>query len=164
MGVVDKVGSGILGKLVKGKRVTVINSAGGNWAEYAVIPAKQARPVASDIPDDQVASFFVNPASVLAMVRHVLKVPKGEWLLQSAAGSALGKMIIRLCKEDGIRTINAVRRREAMAELKELGVAERPFGVIRPPHRRECGIAGLGKFADRRSKGVLAGEDGVEQR
>ncbi len=121
VGVVDKVGSGLLGKLVKGKRVTVINSAGGNWAEYAVIPAKQARPVASDIPDDQVASFFVNPATVLAMVRHVLRVPKGEWLLQSAGGSALGKMVIRLCKEDGIPTISTVRRPEAAAELKALG-------------------------------------------
>ena len=91
VGVVDKVGSGILGWMVKGKRVTVINSAGGNWAEYVVIPARQARPVASDIPDAQVASFFVNPATVLAMVRHVLKVPKGEWLLQTAAGSESGR-------------------------------------------------------------------------
>ena len=121
VGVVDKVGPGILGRLVKGKRVTVINSAGGNWAEYAVIPARQARPVSSDIPDEQVASFFVNPATVLAMVRYVLAVPKGEWLLQSAAGSALGKMIIRLCRNDGIRTINVVRRREAIDELKALG-------------------------------------------
>ncbi len=121
VGVVEKVGSGLLGKLVKGKRVTVINSAGGNWAEYAVIPARQARPVASDIPDEQVASFFVNPGTALAMVRHVLAVPRGEWLLQSAAGSELGKMIIRLCRHDGIRTINVVRRREAIDELKTLG-------------------------------------------
>src|SRR3954447_15336515 len=59
VGIVDKVGGGLLGRLVKGKRVTVINSAGGNWAEYAVIPARQARPVPPDLPDDQVASFFV---------------------------------------------------------------------------------------------------------
>ena len=45
VGVVDKVGPGLLGRLVEGKRVTVINHAGGNWAEYAVIPARQARPV-----------------------------------------------------------------------------------------------------------------------
>lgn len=121
VGIVDKVGSGLLGWLVKGKRVTVINSAGGNWAEYAVIPARQARPVASDIPDEQVASFFVNPATVLAMVRHVLQVPKGEWLLQTAAGSELGRMVIRLAKHDGIKTLNVVRRHEAMSELKELG-------------------------------------------
>jgi len=121
VGVVDKVGPGLLGWLVKGKRVTVINGAGGNWAEYAVIPAKQARPVASDIPDEQVASFFVNPATALAMIRHVLKVPKGAWLLQTAAGSELGKMIIRLAKHDGIKTLNVVRRSEAKKELLDLG-------------------------------------------
>ena len=121
VGVVDKVGGGLLGRFVQGKRVTVINHAGGNWAEYAVIPAKQARPVPDDLPDEQVASFFVNPMTVLALVRHVLAVPRGQWLLQSAAGSSLGKMIIRLCKHDGIRTINVVRRREAMDELKALG-------------------------------------------
>ena len=121
VGVVDKVGSGFLGWLVKGKRVTVINGAGGNWAEYVVIPARQARPVAADIPDEQVASFFVNPMTVLAMVRHVLNVPKGAWLLQTAAGSELGRMIIRLAKHDGIKTLNVVRRREAVDELKALG-------------------------------------------
>ena len=110
VGIVDQVGRGLLGKFAEGKRVTVINSAGGNWAEYAVIPAKQARPVAADIPDEQVATFFVNPATVIAMVSHVLRVPKGECLLQTAAGSELGKMVIRYCKEKGIRTINVVRR------------------------------------------------------
>jgi NADPH:quinone reductase-like Zn-dependent oxidoreductase len=121
VGVVDKAGSGLLGRWVQGKRVTVLNHRGGNWAEYAVIPARQARPVPSDIPDEQVASFFVNPATALALVRHVLKVPRGAWLLQSAAGSALGTMIIRLGRRDGFKTINVVRRREAMEPLRRLG-------------------------------------------
>src|SRR5438105_5281546 len=43
VGVVDLVGSGLLGKLAKGKRVFVPNAAGGNWAEYAIVPARQAR-------------------------------------------------------------------------------------------------------------------------
>src|SRR3954462_15260879 len=38
VGVVDRVGPGLLGHMVKDKRVTVINSAGGNWAEYVTIP------------------------------------------------------------------------------------------------------------------------------
>lgn len=121
VGVVDEVGPGLLGWLVKGKRVAVLNDRGGNWSEYAVISARQARPVAEDLPDEQVASFFVNPASVLAMVRHVLAVPKGQWLLQSAAGSALGRMVIKLARHDGIKTLNVVRRPEAIDELKALG-------------------------------------------
>ena len=78
VGVVDKAGPGLLGRWVEGKRVAVINSAGGNWAEYAVIPARQARPIPADIPDEQAATFFVNPATVLAMVRHVLRRAQGR--------------------------------------------------------------------------------------
>ena len=121
VGVVEKAGSGLIGKMVVGKRVAAINSAGGNWAEYAVIPARQARPVPAGLADEQVASFFVNPMTVLAMVRRVLEVPKGAWLLQSAANSNLGRMVIRLAGADGIRTVNVVRRRESATELKGLG-------------------------------------------
>lgn len=121
VGVVDRAGPGFLGPLVKGRRVAVINHQGGNWAEYAVIPARQARPISDQIPDDQAASLFVNPMTALALARHVLAVPRGEWLLQSAAGSNLGRMLIRLGKHDGFRTIAVVRRREAVAALKAEG-------------------------------------------
>jgi NADPH:quinone reductase-like Zn-dependent oxidoreductase len=107
---------------VPGQRVAVINGeTGGNWAEYAVVPAHALLPVPDDLPDEQIASFFINPASAILMLRHVLAIPRGEWLLQSAARSELGRMIIRLAKRDGIRTINVVRRREAVAELERLG-------------------------------------------
>jgi NADPH:quinone reductase-like Zn-dependent oxidoreductase len=121
VGIVEKAGPGIIGRLALGKRVTVINGTGGNWAEYVVVPARQARPVPSDLPDEQVASFFVNPVTAVAMVRYVLRVPEGDWLLQTAAGSELGRMIIRLARNDGIKTINVVRRRDAVDELKALG-------------------------------------------
>lgn len=148
VGVVDRAGPGMLAKLLRldGKRVCAINHAGGNWAEYAVIPARQARPVPDDLPDEQVATFFVNPATVLALVRHVLKVPRGEWLLQSAANSTLGKMLIRLARHDGLRTINVVRSRSSVAELEALGadvvlVAEE--GPIAPRVRELTGGRGV---------------------
>ncbi len=121
VGVVDRAGPGLIGKLLVGRRVAVLSQTGGNWAEYTVVPALRVVPVSKDLPDDQVASFFVNPATALAMIRHVLRVPKGAWLLQSAAGSTLGRMIIKLGKHDGFRTINVVRRPEAVEELKRLG-------------------------------------------
>ena len=99
-----KSGRGCWADLVQGKAGRGHQLEGGNWAEYAVIPARQARPVPDDIPDEQAASYFVNPATVLAMARHVLAVPKGEWLLQSAAGSTLGRMMINLGRHDGFKT------------------------------------------------------------
>jgi len=96
-------------------------TAAGNWQEQVVISARQAVPVADDLPDEQVAMFFVNPATGLIMTRAVLKVPRGEWLLQTAAGSALGRMVIRLGNHFGFRTLNVVRRPEQAQELRRAG-------------------------------------------
>jgi NADPH:quinone reductase-like Zn-dependent oxidoreductase len=109
---------------LKGSRVAVLNGTGGNWAEQVVIPSRQAVPLPDDLPDEQAASFFVNPASAIVMVRYVLQVPRGGWLLQTAAGSMLGRMVIRMGKRDGFHTINLVRRRAQVAELKQLGADE----------------------------------------
>ncbi len=153
VGVVEKLGPGLnpLGRRVLGKRVVAINGAGGNWAEYAVIPARQARPVPADLSDDDAATFFVNPVTVLAMVRHVLKVPKGAWLLQSAAGSELGRMIIRLGRHDGFRTLNVVRRADAIHELKAAGgdaVISSSEGPIEDQVRSVVGDEGVAHALD----------------
>lgn len=124
VGVIDATGPGILRhirRLVPGRRVAVPNGMGGNWQEQVVVPARLAVPIPAHLTDEQGASFFVNPASALVMVRYVLKVPRGAWLLQTAAGSALGRMVINLGRHEGFRTINVVRRREQAQELLQLG-------------------------------------------
>jgi NADPH2:quinone reductase len=124
VGIVDRSGGGLLAVvrgLKAGRRVGVISAGGGAWAEYAIVPARQVVPLPEDMPVQQAASFFVNPASAIAMTRRVLNVPTGEWLLQTAAGSALGRMVIRLGKQFGFRTICVVRRREQAEELLRAG-------------------------------------------
>jgi NADPH:quinone reductase-like Zn-dependent oxidoreductase len=120
-GIVEESGGGLMGKLVLGKRVAVINGVGGTWAEHTVIPARQAIMVPKDLPTEQIAGYFVNPATVILMVNKVLKVPRGAWLLQTAAASALGKMVIKLGKYQGFRTLNVVRRKDAAEGLLQLG-------------------------------------------
>lgn len=149
VGMVDALGPQVQSP-VPGQRVAVINAEkGGNWAEYAVLPASFLLPAPDDLPDEQVASFLINPASAILMLRHVLAIPQGEWLLQSAAGSELGRMIIRLAKHDGLRTVNVVRRREAVAELEHLGadaVIVSTEGPIDEQVRRIVGPQGV-KYA-----------------
>jgi NADPH:quinone reductase len=124
VGVVDAAGPGLLRRLrglSLGRRVAVLNGFGGNWQEFVVLPARQLVPLPDDIADDQAASFFVNPATAWVMTRSILQVPAGAWLLQTAAGSALGRMIISLGKKVGFRTLNVVRRREQGEELLRSG-------------------------------------------
>lgn len=129
VGVVEASGPGLLGKFLVGKRVAALNGASGNWAEWAVVQAKQAFPMPPDIPIEQAAMFFVNPVTAYVMTRRVLAVPQGEFLLQTAAGSALGKMVIRLSQRFGFRTINVVRRPEQANELRALPGGEHSFAT-----------------------------------
>lgn len=124
MGVVDAVGPGFLAKvrgLRPGRRVAVIHRDGGSWAEQVVVSSKLVIPLHDAVPDEQAASFFVNPATAIVMLNRVLAVPRGSWLLQTAAGSALGRMIIRLAKSQEIRTINLIRRDDGRDELERAG-------------------------------------------
>jgi NADPH:quinone reductase-like Zn-dependent oxidoreductase len=120
VGVVE-AGSGFLARRVLGRRVAVLNTGSGNWQEQVVIPARQAVPVPKELSDEQAATFFINPATALVTTRYVLRVPRGAWLLQTAAGSTLGRMVIRLGQHFGFRTLNVVRRREQAQELLRLG-------------------------------------------
>jgi len=135
VGIIDAVGPGLLKHLrglKPGRRVGVLAVGGGSWQESLVLSARHVVPIPNDIPDEQAASFFVNPATVIVMVRKVLHVRRGDWLLQTAAASALGKMVIRLAKHDRFRTINVVRRQEQVDELRRLGADE----VIATDHER----------------------------
>ncbi len=62
VGIVEAIGSGFLARRVRGKRVSVLNRETGNWQEQVVLPARHAIPVPADLPDEQAAAFFVNPA------------------------------------------------------------------------------------------------------
>lgn len=160
VGIVEAAGPGLYGKALVDRRVAVINGEGGNWAEFVVIPAVQAIPVPSSLDDVQAASFFVNPATVLALVRHELSVPRGAWLLQSAAGSTLGRMIIRLGRRDGFRTLNVIRRPDAADELRALGadaVVSATDGPIGDQVRAIVGEQGVGHALD-----CVGGEMGTQ--
>ncbi len=122
VGVVEKAGPGLLGKRLVGKRVAVVGGPpNGTWQESTLIDAKRAFPVSSKLSDEQACSFFVNPLTAMALVRHVLSVPPKATLLQTAAGSALGAMVRRLAKIDRFRVIDVVRSRAGAERLRHEG-------------------------------------------
>ena len=76
VGVVEASGGGLLGWRVLGRRVAVLGAVGGTWQEKVLVAAHQAVPVPTALPDEQAATFFVNPATALIMTRYVLCVPR----------------------------------------------------------------------------------------
>ena len=124
MGVVTESGGGFLANRLQGKRVAVAagtTADSGTWAQEIVVEARRAIALPSAIDDVTGSMFFVNPLTAWVMVTEVLKVQPDEWLLVTAAGSELGKMVIRLASERGFRVLAVVRREESKAELLALG-------------------------------------------
>ena len=62
----------------------------------------------------------INPGVALQLLKLV-PIPKGEYLLQNAAGSVVGRILISLAKFYGFKTINVVRRHAQKDELLKLG-------------------------------------------
>lgn len=121
VGIVVAADAGLFGRLMLHKRVAVLNPGTGNWREQTVLPVKNVVPLPASLTDEQAAMFFVNPAAAYLMTQKVLQIPRGAWLLQSAAGSAVGRMVIRLGQGFGFRTLNVVRREEQVTELLAAG-------------------------------------------
>jgi len=63
----------------------------------------------------------INPATALLMLREYVKLQPGEWVIQNAANSAVGRCVIRLARHFGWRTANIVRRPELEDDLEAEG-------------------------------------------
>jgi len=122
VGVVEACGTGLLARRLRGRRVAVAGGPpNGTWQEYTIADAKRAVVLPDTVADEQAAMFFVNPITAYVLVREVLKVPREGWVLVTAAGSALGKSVVRMGKRDGFRTVCVVRSSANSAELTALG-------------------------------------------
>jgi NADPH:quinone reductase-like Zn-dependent oxidoreductase len=122
VGIVEASGGGLLARRLVGRRVVVGGGPpNGVWQEHVAIDARRAMPVPKDLADEQAAMYLANPFSTVVLVREILKVPRDSWVLVTAAGSALGKSVVRMGRRDGFRTICVVRSSANSAELTKLG-------------------------------------------
>src|SRR6267154_2522698 len=109
VGVVDALGEGVDDVSI-GQRVITVGVR-ETWQEFVVADAR--RVIA--------AQMITNPLTALLLVTNQLEVKPGEWLLQTAAGSTVGTMVLQLGIRLGFKTINVVRRRAGVEEIRALG-------------------------------------------
>jgi NADPH:quinone reductase-like Zn-dependent oxidoreductase len=92
-----------------------------NWAEKRKAKSHELVKVSVEVDPLQLAMLSVNPASALLMLRSFVTLQPGDWVIQDAANSGVGRCVIALAKANGIRTVNVVRRQSLIADLKALG-------------------------------------------
>ncbi len=119
VGVVEAVGEEVLGVRV-GDRV-LLPQGYGTWREAGVVKGAGLSVVPPSIASEQAAMLRINPATALRMVRDFAELQPGDWVLQNAANSAVGRAVIQFAHASGLRTVNVVRRAELTGELKAEG-------------------------------------------
>jgi NADPH:quinone reductase len=121
-GSVVAAGDGMMGRYLSGKRVACVSQEQGDgvWAEYMVTPASLAFPLDASVSLEQGAMSVVNPLTAMSFLT-LAKEGRHKAILQTAGAGALGQMVNRLCKSEGIHIINIVHRAAQMELLKEQG-------------------------------------------
>lgn len=126
-GIVVEAGKGFLPNLWKGKKVACAASPkyNGCWAEYMVTSASSCVPISKKVNMEQASMMFVNPMTALAFFEIFKKLPnhtkESRGIINTAAASALGRMVIKLGKRYNIPVISIVRRQEQVDSLKTEG-------------------------------------------
>lgn len=118
----DVVAVGEGAEWLMGQRVSFVaggEGGSGAWAEYALTQMMMCVPLRPDVRDEDAAAQIVNPLTAMAMI-DIAKTA-GEAVVISAATSQLGKLMISLSKDLGLKTIALVRRADAVAPLQALG-------------------------------------------
>ena len=119
VGVIDELGGSTDGFTI-GQRVSTIGVT-GTWQEYVVADADRVLPIPNSMSNSTAAQLLSNPLTAVILTTDVLAVRPGEWLLQTAAGSTVGQLVIQLGAHVGFKTLNVVRRRSAVEDILSLG-------------------------------------------
>ena len=119
VGIVEALGPGVQAPMV-GTRVVFVNTW-NTWREQIVCPADRLVPVPDHLDDEAAAASYINPLTAWALTISAHKLKEGDWLLQTAAASSVGKFVLQLAQRYRFKTINVIRRREQESIIRKLG-------------------------------------------
>jgi trans-2-enoyl-CoA reductase len=118
VGTVTQCGDAVR-NLAIGDRVVLL--ANNNWAEYRRVPATTVHKVPKDIDPLQLCMLKVNPATAQLMLQSFLDLKSGDWIAQTAPLGTVGRCVIQMARQRGLRTINIVRDISERQRIHDIG-------------------------------------------
>lgn len=95
----------------------------GCWRSMLNVPAAGLFALPPADPQ-QLAMLGINAPTAWQLLHGIMPLQAGDWIVQNAAASAVGRTVIQLAHRMGVRTINIVRHAEQAQELLQLGADE----------------------------------------
>jgi mitochondrial enoyl-[acyl-carrier protein] reductase / trans-2-enoyl-CoA reductase len=118
VGHITAIGSGV-GQYRVGDRVMIIpTSEQFVWAEQVDVAAENLVGVDGDADPVQLSTIGINQMTAYLLMEYG-SLEKGDWIAQTAGNSAVAASVNALARQRGIRTLNIVRRPEAVGLVDE---------------------------------------------
>lgn len=102
-----------------GDRIIPIGGLVGTWRTHAIFPSQDVLKVPPNVNNVNAATVTVNPATAFRMLRDFVQLNPGDAVIQNGANSAVGQAVIQLCKVWNLQSINVIRNRPNVNELKD---------------------------------------------
>ena len=118
VGTVVHVGDSVT-NVSTGDRVVII--ANTNWSQFKTVSASLLHRIPKELDPLLATNLKVNSATAFLLLTEFAKLKQGSWVLQNAPLSNVGRTVIQFAKQLGFRTINIVRRAEAIQEVLRFG-------------------------------------------
>ena len=118
-GVVVDVGRNVT-NVAKGALVILPHNV-GTWRDAVAVKADELVVVPAGIEPVHAAMLKINPMTAWRLLHDYADLKHGDWLIQNAANSAAGRAVIQIAHELGYKTVNVVRRKELIDELRSEG-------------------------------------------
>src|SRR5881296_31269 len=100
----------------------VINLQRENWTQQRRVKGDDVIAVSDGIDIQQAAMLRINPATALLLLTDIVALKPGYWLIQNVANAAVGRLVIRLARPRGVKTVNVVRRESLFARSSAPGM------------------------------------------
>ena len=119
VGRVVETGSGVSQPSVG--QTVLLPVGSGTWASHLVTDAAGLVSLPVEADPLQLAMLTINPPTAALLLEEFVDLEPGDWVIQNAANSAVGGYLVQLAAEKGLRTINVVRRADAVAAVRDQG-------------------------------------------
>lgn len=99
----------------------VVPTAGESWVQRRTLPASSLLSVDPKADPHQLSVLRGLPGTAWYMLEDHGPREPGSWVLQTAANSGVGVSLATLARNRGLKSVNIVRRPDAMAAVKNAG-------------------------------------------
>lgn len=91
------------------------------WREQLNLSAQGLNPLPKSADLQQLSMLRINPSTAAFLLTEYVSLKAGDWVVQDGGNSGVGRSVIAMAKDMGLRTVSLVRRPELVEELKAVG-------------------------------------------